>query len=78
MMSLLEHLRIHQTALERFNLEIANKPETMVLPGRYKLYQRIGRTHQLLSYYDMMATSMIGQQHNMLGLVCIVSPLQDF
>jgi len=68
MMSLHEHLRIHQASITRFELESNNiQPGTPV--GRMKLMKRIQHTTKLLDYYDITATSLLEQQQNLLSLV---------
>jgi hypothetical protein len=68
MMSLQEHLRIHQASMERFELEI-NNTQLGAPVGRMKLNTRIHHTKQLFNYYNMTASSLLEQQQNLLSLV---------
>jgi hypothetical protein len=67
-MSLHEHLRIHEASLARFALQLG--PTQPFTPRvRLKLLARVSHIQHLLSYYDMTASSLLAQQSNLINLV---------
>lgn len=73
MMSLHEHLRIHEASLARFAVQLG-PPHPFTPEVRLKLVARVNHIQQVLSYYDMTAASLLGQQSNLTNLVCCSSP----